>query len=782
MSRSAKSGQRTLAMEVFRILMNRGLPESVEIDLVGCVKKAVWDQVPGVRAAAINAIAALIPGAREAVLEQIGLRGLPDVPPLETDLVARVIDEKLAVRKAALRCLRALVARREARFPMMALIADRTRDRSLTMRQEAANILTWCLAEMESPELVELWFDSILPLALDLDTKTQELALKLLNDRVLSVIGQEGLARVSRLTNGQLALLRRIFPIYKQKAISLKLVCREIEKQLSVDCGEVLWKLAEILIDVTPEHFKRRYEREWEQRDLLPYQYYAILATLRTVDDNVIRDSRALLVSIADGSRVVCPLGVIHWTVAILSQADPSVFLDCLGMLTRRVNGAASDEQLNQPILMSLIPSIYLTGELLAHAGPLSDYDFIGLQLLISERLPNEVAIPVPVRAIATVALGKLCLWRRDISLTFVSAFAHQLHQPGQAVIKCNCLVVMYDLCVRWSATVDPYVLDLSVRFADPSPVVRRQALLIMTRLVTEDYVKIRPLIVFRFIFSIIDENPEVASFAQSCLFDVLCVKDPDLMSQHFIDSLLYFNDHVDSGSIGEDPMHHDMFRLSSAEKRRSAYMLLISRMSSSALFKLLQASCVRLLQSFVDGDIALDEGDQLLSDALDVMIEIEGAMSSTTATDANTDDPRSERLVEQSRLYLIMVHDQLIKRVLPILNRTHRFLREHRSPLQSTLRKLFRALCARHPDLLDEVKRQEPILGAELDSEIVAVQTPRETPPATPVMTPFRSPLLTRIARTPMSAIMQPPGTPLAPDRNGGKDPPIPFDLDDSD
>jgi condensin-2 complex subunit D3 len=451
-------------------------------------------------------------------------------------------------------------------------------------------------------------------------------------------------------------------------------------------------------------------------------------------------------------------------------------------MLSQRINEAAGNEKLTQTDLIALVPSIFFVGEVMAHIANLADYDFTGLQLFLSEGLPNGVAIPAKVRAIAAIALGKLCLWRRDVATSFVSAFTHQLHQPDHPSVKCNCLVVLCDLCVKWSATVDPYVLDLTICFADGCPTVRRQALLIMTRLISEDYVKLCQLIVFRFIFSLADGRRDVAAFAQSCFFDVICVKETDLISQYFIDSMLYFNDHVDSRSINEDTAYHDAFRLPTVERRRAVYALMISHMSSSALFKLMQASCVRLLQSFVEGEIELDEGEPLLSDTIHVMTTVEAAMASANATDANTDDPHSEHIVAQSRIYLGMIHDQLIQRVLPILNQTHRFLRERRSPLQSPLRKFFRALCARHPDLLDEVKRQEPLLGAELESEIVRTQTPGAVETAETFRTPFRSPLLAKIARTPVSASAQrtAPVTWVVPGEGDGKQPPVPFRLDD--
>jgi condensin-2 complex subunit D3 len=788
MSRTTRSSHRTLALDVIGKLVedaDRPLPEDVKHLLLDAIKFGVRDQVPAVRASALSAVTVVVPRADDETWRAI---------PLEQDLVKRIVDEKLAVRKAALKCLRAIVTRDpNCSFDLYVLIAERTRDRSVAMRQEAATTLSNCLNRRATPQLIELWFDSVLPLALDSDTRAQELALKLLNECLFSVIADAGLDRVEYLTSSRLDLLRKVLPVYKLKGFSLKPLCVSLEKMLSSDCPPVLWSLAEALISITPEHFRRDYSKLWDVRNDLPAAYYAILVILKWQTDRILHESKELLHAVATGAITVASFAILHSTVQYVANAGGDIFPELLDVLNARTNRAARDETLTHCDMVSLTSAIFLMGELFRYVGHLNDYDFTGLQLMISTNLPNKQAIPTEVRTVSTISLGKLCLWRRDMSSSFVAAFAAQLHQSGSPEIKCNCLIVLCDLCVKWTATVDPYVMNMSACFADESPIVRRQTLLIMTRLISEDYVKIRPLIFFRFVFCLVDRDEELSKFAESCLFDVLMLKEPKLMSQHFLDSLFYFNDHIDPGSLNEDVEFHQVFRISNKEKRRRAYTLIIGRMSNSVLFELLQTSCDKILQSFINGNIELDEGESLLSDALDVMLKIECQMEATNVSEANTDDPRSEKIVEQSKLYLGLIHDQLIQRVLPILNQMHRLLRAHRSPLQSDLRRFFRTLCQRHPSLLKELRRQEPILAAELEHDMALTPTPAvaTTPPTSPLArTPFRSPLLSRIARTPQLTMIQETGvdSPVSRlsqradtgDEAVEKRPPVPFSLDD--
>jgi hypothetical protein len=237
MACTTKSAQRTLALDVVRKLVNDDLyplPEEVEVALVQCMKKGIKDQAPSVRASAMNAISSVIPRASDRILACVGvIHGYDGVTPLLHDLANRIRDEKLTVRKSALKCLRAMAFRaQEVGSELYGMIAGRTRDRSLTMRQESASILSKCLNWIGTPELILLWYDSVLPLALDPDTKTQELALKLLDECLFSVITHEGLPRAVYLTNSHLDLLTKIFPVYQQKELNLKPLCSSLERLL----------------------------------------------------------------------------------------------------------------------------------------------------------------------------------------------------------------------------------------------------------------------------------------------------------------------------------------------------------------------------------------------------------------------------------------------------------------------------------------------------------------------------------------------------------------------
>jgi condensin-2 complex subunit D3 len=253
MLKASKAAPRMVALDVFRFLVQGAqLSDEISVNLVQSIRDSISDQNAGVRATAIAVLSALLPTASSRILETISIESLVAA------LRCRVLDEKLNVRKASLKCLRGILGH-SPNFEVMELVANRTRDLSVSVRQEAAQILSYCLTYFDGSEIVSLWFDSILPMALDADSKTQELALKLFDEHILSAIGGAGRRRIEFLSSSHLDLLRKVIPIYRQNSMNLRHVCSNLERLLDVDAEAVLWDLAEIVSGVTPEHFRGEY-------------------------------------------------------------------------------------------------------------------------------------------------------------------------------------------------------------------------------------------------------------------------------------------------------------------------------------------------------------------------------------------------------------------------------------------------------------------------------------------------------------------------------------------
>lgn len=755
LSQSLKASYRVLAMLFYQSLVidaKLSIPDHILIDVVETIVIHISEINPQVRAASLNSLASIVLNSSSKNVQNSIL--LNNLYPY---LKYRIHDEKLAVRKASLNLLRSYIQSRdeEPDFVVFELIAERLRDRSNSLKQDAANLLTECLNKFHHPKIIRLWFDSILPLCIDPDDNTQKTATNILLGNYLNIISMpRGDEMTECLDLSHIELLNSIIPIYKQKAINLRSLCKSVQKHLLSQPPLMFWKIAEILVGLTPNHFKKNFSDVWDSRDKYPVEYYSIISILGDFTYEITNDCLKLIDDIAESRITKCTEGffiLVHSCLQIISKSYQSAegeFLKILEKSNGKINNVLGDEFATKNDLFRLLPIVYMVGELILLVKKVGDLDFSGLKLLISDYLPNQVNVPTNVRAIATISLGKLCVQRRDISSSFVAAFVAQLHKDEAAPVKCNALVVLCDLCVKYSASVDPYIMSMTSCFADKSNVVRRQALLIITRLISEDYIKLRPIILYRYVHSIVDENESVASFARNCLFDVLKSKFPNTLSDNFIDILKFFNDFC----IEEDQSeYNDLFRLTDKTKRRKAFTLILENITSSSLYEILGLICNKILsEMFLDQNISIEEGEQLLSDVFYVMMTIENDMESVTVHEANSEDDVIDRFTEQTRIFMGLIHKNLISSVLPILNQMHRYLKQQNSPLQSDLRKFFRRLCVKHPQLIDELQKQEPILASELRHDISLEETSDddELTEATPVAEPFRSPILSRIAQ----------------------------------
>ena len=65
---------------------------------------------------------------------------------------------------------------------------------------------------------------------------------------------------------------------------------------------------------------------------------------------------------------------------------------------------------------------------------------------------------------------------------------------------------------------------------------------MLLTQLVLQDYLKWRGMLLFRFLATAVDIEPEMSDFARTLLTRTIAVKFPDFLSQHFSEAVLVFN------------------------------------------------------------------------------------------------------------------------------------------------------------------------------------------------------------------------------------------------
>ena len=134
--------------------------------------------------------------------------------------------------------------------------------------------------------------------------------------------------------------------------------------------------------------------------------------------------------------------------------------------------------------------------------------------------VPNPTSVvPNPT---SVVFSGKLCLQNEELTKKCVAQMSKELETSDCPAVKNNVIVVLCDLAVRYSARIDPYIPVISSCMKDPSLMVRKQSLTLLTHLLQEDFVKWKGSLFFRFISTLLDD--QLKKFGEECVCVCVCV------------------------------------------------------------------------------------------------------------------------------------------------------------------------------------------------------------------------------------------------------------------
>ena len=788
-ARSAKVTSRAFAVSLLQLyLVNVSSVVKTEDDkipglvmeMANTIKRAVSDVAPTVRASALDATSYVIASLSGHPYTQI----IENVFDCQGDLVKllqkRIIDDKLVVRRSALNCACELMkTSQDLSKDVLDLISGRVRDRALSIRQQAIKALNIALELFPlSDELVRMWLDSILPLIVDTENSVQNEAFDAVRRKLLEPLESEQEDVFGpKLTEEHFDFMKNVFQLYKQRAMSLKKLSLALSKRVNEDFTDLpCWKLARMLSDVETQGFKAKtFVTMWQNRDELPPEYFHILANLKCADDDMRSDCLAMFEEMLKANE--CNYARMNGVLDLLrletdAENGDATWTQLLSRCCNIVNSIVQSERAASSDLLGLLTTIYALGEivlLVKDSKILANYDFLGVEILLSDKLPNTTVVPQRVRSMSVVTVAKLCLRNRTLASHLNDAVAAQLVSISDAPLKCNCLVALCDLCMEYTAMVDPHTKMMTNCFADPSVNVRRQALHLITKLVVEGYLKMSILLFFKYVWAMTDPVPEIAWFAQRCLFNVILTKHPDILATNFIDTIYFCTGEVDL-SLDETKEEIALFRNWDIDRRRQGLELIISKLNETAVFTLVDGLFKRVLHKFTTQEFSLQQQPKTLSDAIFALVKLEDKMKLASDQETISDNSEADRIIEAGKRMINDIHNTMIQSILPILNDLHKMLRINHSPYQGQLKEFYQRICEKNPSLLEQVAKNEPVLAEELREEMekVVEAEPLFTPPQTPKRAAaFSSPLLAKIATTPRANLTTPRASVTTPNRS---------------
>ncbi|KAJ8299265.1 hypothetical protein KUTeg_023325 [Tegillarca granosa] len=366
----------------------------------------------------------------------------------------------------------------------------------------------------------------------------------------------------------------------------------------------------------------------------------------------------------------------------------------------------------------------YLSHVILDEKGGIDDEDKVVRHLftlgeiaqLCPAKTPKRVflivqsMIAAPCITSVPSSQGKLCLQNEDLAKKCVAALARELETSPDPTIRNNVVIIMCDLCVRYTTTADRYVSNIAACLKDESQLVRKQTLTLLTRLLQEDFLKWKGTLFFRFISTLLDDNKEITDFAEFCLVHLLFQRHPDMFFHHFMECIFHFN----------------AYEGHSSNKRLKLYLFMLDNMTDEHRFHLTAKICQVILGGVVDGIIPLNtESSALLQDSLHILSSKEIKLTSLRVKqneDVVADEQEMAAVViaaAKKNIITQVVKKNVIENIVPIVMSLKHMLEKHRSPVLKDLMYYLRELMKDYKTEVKDILAADRQLASEIEFDL---------------------------------------------------------------
>lgn len=663
----------------------------------------------------------------------------------------RAIDEKSAVRKASIQLIEAIIRRSTwvSEMELAQILARLCSDAALSVRKQALVSLTEAFnCHRDNATFQSMWLNAVLPLVLDQEDSIRTKCVEILEQHILAPVTSGGAPEATQLGWALLAAIDRKQDMrrYLQRIVShwdragmlspalyttlLNHVC---------DPGKTGgWSLLSEMAACNPGQVNaEQVMQAWITRNLddlvtstsISNTLGHIAARLSSESKCTLADElRATLteftvpVSLV-GGLLDCLIKVEASTVskaALPASGIASKTKAFFGKLVKQCEmkiGAVSlsGETNNIYDEVAMARMIFSFGEVaLVCPDLVTARHVLIIQALITPVLSSNSntsttsvnsttrdSHPAAVRAHAFLTLGKLCLHDEDLAKNTIAAMARELETCEDPAVRNNIVFIMTDLCVRHPNFIQQYLPYIANRLRDTNPLVRRQTVTLITRLLKEDYIKLRHGLFFRLIMTAVDDDASVHALGKFCITSILHAKDASVASAHLIECLFHFNSNTDHAIYNRFPQSEKQIELFSlagdhnTDKRYTLYKMMLELCTDVDRLNISQKICQDILGALADGSLKLTDGMKtVLQDALHVLASPEIKFESKVTKDVDEEDVRVIAASKaKATLISKLVKKNTAENIVPIIIALKTKLEKLHSPLMRDLMAYLREL-----------------------------------------------------------------------------------------
>ncbi|KAM8795632.1 condensin-2 complex subunit D3 [Eudromia elegans] len=708
----------------------------------------------------------------------------------------RAGDEKTNVRKSALQVFMSILKNNVIPCTPedLSTLQDRCRDPAITVRKQALQSLTELLTSQHRNVLVQkAWLCGVVPVVMDTENSVQEKALDCLDQLLLQhikhynkfrsddekqVLAWELLTLLTSESQELCRYLNKVFHIWSRQNKFSSTFVNNVMSHVETEHATAAWMLLAKMASSSP---KLDYSKVIEAWNTLSRQQNTsadtaghILCVIGHVAKHLPRSTCERLI---DNIKCwlwefECPLEVISPAVEalqklchayadvpeeaqeLLNKVCGDIVSTCESYISNIVLKKDGAEQLQEDLL---VKHLFILGEA-AQLCPakVEKRIFLLIQSILAssisvdqlssplngEEIPASQPLsqfrgstmPPVVRAHAFITLGKLCLQHEDLAKKCIAALARELEVSDDVAIRNNVVIVMCDLCVRYTTMVDRYIPNISMCLKDPDPFIRKQTLILLTNLLQEEFVKWKDCLFFRFVSVLVDPNPDIARFGEFCLVHLLLKRNPVMFSQHFIECIFHFNSYEKHEKYNRFPQSErakSLFSLKGKDnkgKRMHIYKFLLDHFTDEQRFSITTKISHSVLACFVDKVLPLDlEASELLSDTFAILSCKEIKLSTMRSKPEEDMQPDEDEMamanavmqVAQKKLISQVQKKNFIENIIPIITSLKSLMEEKRIPALRDLMNYLREMMQDYRNEIKDFFAVDKQLAAELEYDM---------------------------------------------------------------
>ncbi|XP_076654472.1 condensin-2 complex subunit D3 isoform X2 [Halictus rubicundus] len=695
---------------------------------------------------------------------------LPGSNVLLSMLTERIEDERAMIRRSTLQIFKNLVLL----YPnlmneMLPLISRRCRDPTLTVRRYAVQVLSQLLEKFsDNSQLLDEWVQTVIPQIFDIEIKVQERVLdylqELLLNRIISsskntnnVASNLPWKILNTLTNLKMRRhLSKACNLWVKNGTITTSVIKSIQSHIGTTNNIGAWILLAALAENShlPNMSKyiSNYKEIFEENNFHTSLVLQVMKhSWKSLDKEVLEGLHVYLYQCLQQFKInfgliSISLDIIHNIIQFLhpdtgSSLLESNMLNLIKLSETEITKIFTNE--NQAIeaapyyLKAMFTLGYTTILCTHNISPLTLRILQGI-LLEWDALPEAIKEIQELQASAVVILGQQAMRDREIAKEVVPIFGKLMRQETnltsvfQIAIKINTAKALADICVRFTALVEPYLSDMCVSMKDSSPQVREAIMVIFIQLLLEDYIKIKGPFFFHILTMLSDSDNMIRELTIFLIEERLLTKNKTLISQQFLQSIYHYNNYQSQLKIYDQRMREKERKAltlpgkRNEEKRRTIYDFMLDHLDPPGKIKLL----VKVTSQILGGacadsiDVKKEEGAYVVKDAL-YIISNERLRPASLNKQTDDDQPEAEESVAQpitpvaSAVTIIIegMKKHGVEVLLPVLIKLRTKLSVLKSPLENEVKRLLvKTFSEYNKDQLSNIFSEYPNLEKEVE------------------------------------------------------------------